>query len=501
MVNVIPAAPVKAFPVVIAGSTGATGITGATGVTGSTGPTGGTGPAGTATATGATGPTGAFGGPTGPTGASGPTGAGAVGPTGPSGDPGLTGATGAVGPGITGPTGSTGGLGPTGAGMTGPTGSTGITGPTGFGAGTQGPTGNTGPTGASSTVTGPTGAQGTAGTPGTPGGIGTTGPTGSTGTAGSIGGAGATGSTGPTGGAGLTGPTGPAGGGGSALVLVSDTPPVAPADNSLWFESDTGRLYLRYNDGNSTQWILLSASGATALAPTPPAILTGVIGWWDASVTASLNLTGSNINSVADQSGFGNTMNWDTVLSKPTYNATGFNSSKPAMVFALSTALKATNFPLGTGNTLTIWAVTTMPAAGTQQYGRYFSYASVGLQDFNLAGHWLFAMNSFTATQCAFMRNSITAASSTVTGSPAPHRLIVTINSSGLITIYIDGVSVGTATSAGNWVNAGTLRIGCDHANQSVLVAPIAECGIATGYSDATVVAQLDTALKNKWGL
>jgi hypothetical protein len=44
--------------------------------------------------------------------------------------------------------------------------------------------------------------------------------------------------------------------GGGASVLVSDTPPAGAPDNSLWWESDTGNLYIYYNDGDSTQWVL-----------------------------------------------------------------------------------------------------------------------------------------------------------------------------------------------------------------------------------------------------
>jgi hypothetical protein len=51
------------------------------------------------------------------------------------------------------------------------------------------------------------------------------------------------------------------GGGGGASVLVSDTPPVGAADNSLWWESDSGITYIRYNDGNTTQWVAVSAGG------------------------------------------------------------------------------------------------------------------------------------------------------------------------------------------------------------------------------------------------
>jgi hypothetical protein len=38
-------------------------------------------------------------------------------------------------------------------------------------------------------------------------------------------------------------------------VLVGSTAPVGAADNSLWFEDGTGRLYLFYSDGTGpAQW-------------------------------------------------------------------------------------------------------------------------------------------------------------------------------------------------------------------------------------------------------
>lgn len=147
---------------------------------------------------------------------------GIVGPEGPQGPPGPKGDkgdTGSAGP--TGATGATGSTGPQGvAGPTGPQGVKGDTGLTGS-TGPQGPIGNTGPTGS-------TGPQG---------------PTGNTGPQGPIGNTGATGATGPQ---------------GPPLVIVSDTPPTGVPDNALWFESDTGLLYIRYNDGNSTQWVIAS---------------------------------------------------------------------------------------------------------------------------------------------------------------------------------------------------------------------------------------------------
>ena len=44
------------------------------------------------------------------------------------------------------------------------------------------------------------------------------------------------------------------GGGGGASVTISDTPPAASAGD-LWWESDTGRLKIYYQDTDSTQWV------------------------------------------------------------------------------------------------------------------------------------------------------------------------------------------------------------------------------------------------------
>lgn len=39
-------------------------------------------------------------------------------------------------------------------------------------------------------------------------------------------------------------------------VSTGDTPPAGANDNALWWESDSGLLYIRYNDGNTTQWVI-----------------------------------------------------------------------------------------------------------------------------------------------------------------------------------------------------------------------------------------------------
>jgi Collagen triple helix repeat (20 copies) len=112
---------------------------------------------------------------------------------------------------------------------------------------------------------GPVGPQGPQGVQGAQGPVGPTGPQGQTGPPGPTG---ANGAAGPPGAA---GPVGPAGSG--TTVIVSDNPPAGAADNSIWWESDTGLLYVRYNDGTSTQWVIASPQPdttqfATAASPT-----------------------------------------------------------------------------------------------------------------------------------------------------------------------------------------------------------------------------------------
>jgi hypothetical protein len=159
---------------------------------------------------------------------------------------------------VPGPTGPTGYRGPTGS--TGPTGATGPTGYTGPASTVLGPTGATGPTGPvstqPSTVPGPTGSTGP------------TGPTGPTGAEGPRGLVGATGATGPTG---PTGPQGPTG----AIAPSSATPPVSPAPGQTWFDTDTGAVYVYYDN----YWVEIGTSefgGATG--PTGAQGVTGPTG-------------------------------------------------------------------------------------------------------------------------------------------------------------------------------------------------------------------------------
>lgn len=41
----------------------------------------------------------------------------------------------------------------------------------------------------------------------------------------------------------------------SSTVTVSETPPVSPQNNQMWWNSQTGKMYIYYSDGTSGQWV------------------------------------------------------------------------------------------------------------------------------------------------------------------------------------------------------------------------------------------------------
>ena len=83
------------------------------------------------------------------------------------------------------------------------------------------------------------------------------------------------------------------GGGGGATVTVSDSAPTSPGSGDLWFKSDEGQLKVWYQDGTSNQWVDTSnnagggggssSSGANVSVsdtpPTNPAPQNGDL-WW-----------------------------------------------------------------------------------------------------------------------------------------------------------------------------------------------------------------------------
>lgn len=72
---------------------------------------------------------------------------------------------------------------------------------------------------------------------------------------------------------------GPIGGGGG--VTVSDTAPLDPSEGDLWWDSDTGLLYVYYDDGTSQQWVD-AASPKVFVSDTAPTGYDGQL-WLDST--------------------------------------------------------------------------------------------------------------------------------------------------------------------------------------------------------------------------
>lgn len=65
------------------------------------------------------------------------------------------------------------------------------------------------------------------------------------------------------------------GGGGGASVTTSTTPPGSPSDGDLWFDENDGTLSVYYNDGTSSQWVIVSGplgDRATVTTSTTPPV-------------------------------------------------------------------------------------------------------------------------------------------------------------------------------------------------------------------------------------
>lgn len=52
--------------------------------------------------------------------------------------------------------------------------------------------------------------------------------------------------------------------GGAGRVATSSSPPSGAVDGDLWWDDDTGLLYIRYDDGTSAQWVQIPGGSVPA---------------------------------------------------------------------------------------------------------------------------------------------------------------------------------------------------------------------------------------------
>ncbi|HEV8503733.1 MAG TPA: tail fiber domain-containing protein [Casimicrobiaceae bacterium] len=216
------------------------------------------------------------------------------------------------------------------------------------------------------------------------------------------------GAQGPQGVQGVQGPkgdkgdTGPQGAAGTATLLVSDTPPAGAADGALWFESDTGLLYARYNDGTSTQWVIATPqpdlSGYLPLdggRVTGPVTFAGTSGSGAFGYTVALDGAGSVNRGLAGMTG--GALRWRVTLGNSAAE-TGANAGSDFYIqrYDDSGALinpAAMQIARGTGaatfggaiNTMSGQGITLTNASSFYSDGNYFG---IGEQGSATASSW-----------------------------------------------------------------------------------------------------------------
>lgn len=89
------------------------------------------------------------------------------------------------------------------------------------------------------------------------------------------------------------------GGGGGSSVTTADTAPVSPSDGDLWWNSTDGNLYVYYDDGTSSQWVV-SAVGQTGPQGPSGTLAVGSTATGFPGTNASVNNSGNSTSAVFD---------------------------------------------------------------------------------------------------------------------------------------------------------------------------------------------------------
>jgi hypothetical protein len=173
----------------------------------------------------------------------------------------------------------------------------------------------------------------------------------------------------------------------NTTYIVSATTPTSPSVRDVWFNSDDGRTYIYYNDGNTTQWVEfgnanIGGSFGIYTAWTPTGVTWAVgNGTWSAfyarvnnmvhiygtftwgstsSITGSLLIGGLPVSikaSMISSGGYGA----DCMIGNATFQTTGVGGANPYIGYTASNS--ATQIRLWVGNTSQTYARSTATTA------------------------------------------------------------------------------------------------------------------------------------------
>lgn len=231
---------------------------------------------------------------------------------------------------------------------------------------------------------------------------------------------------------------------------------------------------------------------------TPAAITTAL--WLDASDSSTITLNGSNVSQWDDKSGNARHFSQPTSNNQPTYG-TNIQNGLNAVQFNNSTKrvyLENTTFQYS-GNTMHMFSVhINNKGGGATIYGRLFSFAASGQQDYNNTNGILLTYG--TSSGISLYRNSATVCSTSAINNTWALVDAQRNGTSGKISLNGNSYSTGSTSSANQ--NIQRSRIGNDfNAIDSGMNGYIAENILLTYIPTSDVETKLQGYLAHKWGL
>jgi hypothetical protein len=248
-----------------------------------------------------------------------------------------------------------------------------------------------------------------------------------------------------------------------------------------------------------------SPSKAASSTATCASVLPGLVLNLDASKSASVHLSGSNVTQWDDQSGSGNNVVQATGARQQTYSATGFNGTKPGVTAVAANAqfLQNTAFPLNT-TTMSIFIVLTFTGSDPLNSG-LVSFVAAGQAD-DFGNSQSFGMVAPTGTGAAFkFVNSVYADQTNLTATTqnAPTTIGWVFdgsNGTGYLDFSGDTPAAITTTFGGT---TGLLAFGTRpwNGNTPSFDGTYAEIIITTSALSSGQRSALHTCLTAKWGV
>lgn len=179
-----------------------------------------------------------------------------------------------------------------------------------------------------------------------------------------------------------------------------------------------------------------------------PLSISGLVGWWDASDTATITASSGSVSQLDDKSGNGYHLTQATGVKQPTTGTRTINSLNALdFVSASSPSLKRTGISSVGGNAHTFFAVARADSAGAVPYMRVLTLNTTGGNDYDNATSISAILRTNTNAEfCSYYNN---AQRQTVAGADDAAHIVAVVRNGDTITGWVDGGSGTSATGLG----------------------------------------------------